>query len=99
MNPASFFRQRVRLRRRTGANTYGESTFAAPTWINARVVGMNERTLGPRGDDITTDTRVSTVSTLTVGDEIEVGSEWRAIQNVSEARDTRARLSHYVARL
>lgn len=100
MRVADFFRERARLERLESRGAYSGDVFHAPERILVRWETEAEVTQDASGREVVTTAHVSTLTPLGDGDRLthEDGRAGRVVR-VSPNRDTRGRLSHYVAHL
>ena len=100
MNVTRFFRQTITIQRADGLSGDGTKSYTTATTITGRMVGDTRMVRDATGREVVSTTKISTTASISVGDVVtdEAGTKRPVIQ-VSEARDTRGRLSHRIARL
>ena len=100
MNVARFFRSLATYEALTGSNSYTGDTFSPAASIRVRWDFQNRLVRNGEGQEVTVSAHVSTLTALAVGDRItDPAGVARRVIAVRTNRDTRGRLSHYVASL
>lgn len=81
MNLKGFLRQTISWESKTGESDWGDSTYAAPVSLVARVEEKQRRVLNAAGNEVLSETRVMLVDEVAVGDRLD-GKQVQARESI-----------------